>query len=120
MTNGVLLVVAKTKETFRNNNFAYSGEKNGVHVTLLENNYINPLRFDTYEATMVYLIRKQGQLTIHTDCHILGLFSQATWDKVFNDSGIKMRRVPLDHIYDKLLLGDGDYPMTVFIGRKGL
>jgi ubiquinone/menaquinone biosynthesis C-methylase UbiE len=120
VTGGVMLVVAKTKETFRNNNFAYSGEKNGLHVTLLENNYINPFRPNTYEATMVYLIRNQGRLVIHTDCHTLGLFSQATWDKVFDDSGIIMRRVPLDHLYHEVLMGDGDYPMTIFVGRKRL
>ena len=58
-TSGVLLVVAKTEETFQNNNFAYTGEKDGVHVTLLENNYINPFPRNTYEATFVYLIRQQ-------------------------------------------------------------
>ena len=31
---GVLLVVAKPEETFRNNNFAYFGEKDGVHVEI--------------------------------------------------------------------------------------
>ena len=36
-TNGVLLLVAKTKETFQNRNFAYTGEKDGVHVTLFSN-----------------------------------------------------------------------------------
>jgi trans-aconitate methyltransferase len=56
-TGGVLLVVGKTKETFQNNNFAYTGEKNGIHVTVLENNYINSLGPNTYEATLVYLIR---------------------------------------------------------------
>jgi ubiquinone/menaquinone biosynthesis C-methylase UbiE len=34
-TGGVLLVVAKTEETFQNNNFAYTGEKDGIHLTLL-------------------------------------------------------------------------------------
>jgi hypothetical protein len=115
---GVLLVVGKIMEAFQNNNFAYFGEKNGVHVTLLENNYIHSLRPNTYEVTLVYLIRQQGELTIHIDRHTLGLFSQATWDKVFSDSGLAMRRVPLDHIYDKYLLGDGEYPMMVFVGQK--
>jgi ubiquinone/menaquinone biosynthesis C-methylase UbiE len=77
-TSGVLLVVAKTEETFQNNNFAYTGEKDGVHVTLLENNYINPFRPNIYEATLVYLIRQQGELAIHTDHQILGIFPQAT------------------------------------------
>lgn len=117
-TNGVLLVVGKTEETFQNNNFAYTGEKNDVHVTVLENNYINPLRPNTYEATLVYLIRQQGGLTIHTDHHILGLFPQAAWDRVFKDAGLKIQQMVLDGIYDKYLLDRGEYPLTVFIGSK--
>lgn len=73
---GALLVVGKTREIFSDNNFAYTGEQEDLHVTLLENNYINRYRPDTYEATLVYLIRRKGDLTIHTECHVLGLFSQ--------------------------------------------
>ena len=117
-TGGVLLVVGKTEETFRNNNFAYTGEKDGVQVTLLENNFINPFHPNTYEATLVYLIRERGELSIHTDHHLLGLFPRATWEAVFNDAGLSMQIENLDGIYDRYLLGDGEYPLTVFIGRK--
>lgn len=117
-TGGVLLVVAKTEETFQNNNFAYSGEKDGVQVTLLENNYINPFRPNTYEATFMYLIRQQGELTIHTEHQVLGLFSQETWEKVFNDAELTMRKTNLNGIYDPYLLGDGEYPLTIFVGNK--
>ncbi len=115
---GVLLVVAKTEETFQNNNFAYTGEKEGIHVTLLENNYINPFHPNTYEATFVYLIRQKGELTIHKDHHVLGLFSQATWETVFNEAGMTMQKTNLNGIYDKHLLGTGKYPLTVFVGQK--
>jgi len=117
-SRGVLLVVAKTEETFRNNNFAYSGERDGLHVTLFENNYINPFRPNTYEAYFVYLIRKQGDLTVHTENHVLGLFSQATWEQVFSDADLSMQNTSLNGIYDKYLLSDGDYPLTVFVGQK--
>lgn len=116
--DGVLLVVAKTEETFQNNNFAYSGEKDGVHVTLLENNYINPFRPNTYEATLVYLIRQQGELTIYTDHQVLGLFSQATWGQVFKDAELTMQKTKLSDIYDKYLLCNGEYPLTVFVGQR--
>jgi ubiquinone/menaquinone biosynthesis C-methylase UbiE len=117
-TNGVLVVVAKTEETFQNNNFAYTGEKDDVHVTLMENNYINPFRPNTYEATLVYLIRQHGKLTIHTDHQVLGLFSQAIWEKVFNEAEITMQKMILNGIYDKQILGDGTYPLTAFVGQK--
>lgn len=115
---GVLLVVAKPAETFQNNNFAYTGEKDGIHVTVLENNHINPFRPETYEATLVYLIRRQGELTIHTDHHLLGLFSRTTWNEVFKDAGITARETSLDGIYAPYLLNDGKYPLTVFVGQK--
>ena len=117
-TGGVLLVVGKTEATFKNNNFAYTGEKDGVHVTLLENNYASPFRPNTYEATFVFLIRQQGELTIHTDHQVLGLFSQATWEKVFDDSKLTMQKTILNSTYDDYLLGDGEYPVTVFVGQK--
>lgn len=117
-SGGVLLVVAKTEETFRNNNFAYTGEKDGVHVTILENNYINLFRPNTYEATFMYLIRREGELAIYTDHHVLGLYSQATWEKVFNDAGFIIRKTNLNGIYDRYLIGGGEYLLTVFVGRK--
>ena len=117
-TGGVLLVVAKTEEIFRNNNFAYSGLKDGIHVTLFENNYINPLHPNTYEATLVYLIRERGELTIQTEQQVLGLFSQEIWNEVFKNAGITMKKSSLDGIYDSYLLNDGEYPLVVFVGQK--
>lgn len=117
-TGGILLVVAKTQETFHNNNFAYSGEKEGVSVTLLENNYINTFNPNTYEATFMYLIRKQGRLSIHTENQILGLFPQATWENIFIKSGLVMQRTTLSSVYEKYILDKGEYPLTIFIGKK--
>ncbi|MCL5981430.1 MAG: class I SAM-dependent methyltransferase [Firmicutes bacterium] len=118
-TGGVLLVVGKTAETFQNNNFAYTGEKDGVHVTVLENNYINPFCPNTYEITLLYLIRRQGKLTTYTEHSVGGLFPEAVWDKVFRDAGLIMQRRILDGVYDKYLLGEGEYPLTVYVGYKG-
>lgn len=116
--SGILLIVAHTAETFQNNNFAYTGEKDDIHVTLLENNYVNPFSPDTYEITLIYLIRCKGELTTYTEHTIAGLFSQATWDKIFSDSGLSMRKKSMDGIYDKYLLDEGKYPLTIFFGKK--
>jgi len=115
---GILLVVGKTREIFRGNNFAYTGEQEDLHVTLLENNYINRYRPNTYEATLVYLIRRRGELAIHTECHVLGLFLQEVWEKVFTEAGLSLQETDLDGTYDKYLLGGGEYPLKIFIGRK--
>lgn len=115
---GVLLVVGKIRETFSDNNFAYTGEQGDLHVTLLENNHVCRLRPDAYEATLVYLIRRQDQLTIHTECHELGLFEHGAWRQVFADAGLSLSEAELDGCYDRYLLGEGEYPMKVFIGVK--
>ncbi len=115
---GVLLIVGTTEESFQNNNFAYTGEKEETHVTLLENNYINPYVPNTYEITMLYLIRQKGKLTKYIENSVAGLFSQTTWDNVLRSSGFIMEKRILDGIYDKYLLGEGKYPLTIFIGRK--
>ncbi|HNR13675.1 MAG TPA: class I SAM-dependent methyltransferase [Thermodesulfobacteriota bacterium] len=117
-SGGIVLVVGKTREIFRDNNFAYTGEQEDLHVTLLENNYINRYRPNTYEAMLVYLIRRRGELTIHTECHVLGLFSQEVWEKVFAEAGLFLQQTELDGTYDKFLLGGGKYPLKIFIGRK--
>lgn len=116
--DGILLVVGKTREIFKDNNFAYVGEREGLHVTLLENNYINRYRPDTYEATLVYLIRVKGELTVHTECHMLGLFSQAAWEKTFADAGLSFQQEALEDTYEKYVLVDGAYPLKIFIGKK--
>lgn len=116
--SGVLLIVCKTKETFQNNNFAYIGEAGDTHVTLIENNYINPYIPNTYEITMLYLIRQKGKLSKYIEESKAGLFSQKTWDDVLKNAGFKMNTSSLNGIYDDYLLGDGEYPMTIYIGKK--
>jgi ubiquinone/menaquinone biosynthesis C-methylase UbiE len=117
-TGGILLVVAKTQETFQNNNFAYSGEKDDVSVTLLENNYIDTFNPNTYEATFMYLIRKQGKLSIHTENQILGLFPQTIWENIFLQAGLVIQMTTLSGVYEKYILDKGEYPLTIFIGKK--
>ncbi len=115
---GILLVAGKTAETFQNNNFVYTGEKDGIHITLFENNHIAPRIPDTYEALLVYLIRRQGGLEIHTDRHVLGLFPQSDWEDVIRENGLTMSQSTLDGAYDKYLLAEGAYPIQVFVGTK--
>lgn len=112
--DGVLLVVAHTKEDFRNNNFAYTGETHNTHITVLENNHI--VSDTAYEATIVYLIRQDGRLEIHHEVHTLGLFSYDEWMRIFNGLNFKVEQMDLDHLYDKNLLEDGAYKLKVFVG----
>ena len=118
MPGGVLLIVAKTREELRENNFCYTGAKDDVEITIFENNSIPKQDPSTYEATLVYLIRQEGKLSIHTDIHRLGLFSQAEWLSLFEDAGLKVKQASLDGVYDPFILGQGEYPMKVFFGVK--
>lgn len=111
---GVLLVVAHTKEEFRNNNFAYTGEDDNTHITVLENNHI--VTDSSYEATMVYLIRQDGRLEIQHEVHTLGLFSYDEWMEIFDRLHLKVEKMNLDHLYDENLLEDGEYRLKVFVG----
>ena len=118
MPGGVLLIVAKTREEFQENNFCYTGAKDDIEITVFENNYIPRQNPSTYEATLVYLIRRQGDLRIHTDIHRLGLFSQTEWLALLENAKLRVKQTRLDGIYDPFILGQGEYPMRVFIGVK--
>ena len=115
---GVLLIVAKTREEFRGNNFCYTGAKDDVEITIFENNYIPKTDRATYEAIFVYLIRGEGRLSIHTDCHTLGLFSHTEWLSLLKSAGLKVKEIRLEGSYDRFILGEGGYPMQVFVGVK--
>ncbi|HDP23921.1 MAG TPA: class I SAM-dependent methyltransferase [Deltaproteobacteria bacterium] len=115
---GVLVLVAKTREEFSENNFCYTGTKDDVEITIFENNYIPASDCSIYEATLVYLIRQEGRLSIHTDRHTLGLFSQTQWISLMRDAGMDVRQMRLEGVYDRFILGEGEYPMQVFVGIK--
>ena len=111
---GAFLVVTHLKEDFQNNNFAYTGEKEGIHITVFENNYI--VSETTYEATIVYLIRQNNKLDIYNEIHTLGLFPYNDWLKIFKDNNLKIDELQMDHLYDKYLLEDGQYKLRIFAG----
>ncbi len=117
---GLLLVAAKVREEFSENNFCYTGAKDNVEITVFENNYIPEKNPSTYEATMIYLIRIDGRLSIQTDCHKLGLFSRDEWFMVFKNAGLEVTQAPLHGAYDRFIMGEGQYPMQVFVGVKPL
>jgi ubiquinone/menaquinone biosynthesis C-methylase UbiE len=113
-TGGVLLVVAHTKEEFSENNFVYTGSKDNIHITLFENNHI--ISDSTYEATMIYLIRKGADISIHHETHTLGLFPYEQWLSIFKECQLKVEEINTDHLYDDYLLEEGEYKLKVFIG----
>ncbi len=111
---GVLMITAHMKEEFRENNFAYSGTRDDLDVTVFENNYIPDPKGTIYEATIVYLVRRSGELTVYTDRHIIGLFDSQVWYDLFSELALEVKQVALKDLYAPFILGEGEYPLRVF------
>lgn len=93
---GVLIVGPDfVKETFQQNLTTVS-EADGpekpanLEVTFVENDYDPDPADDTYEFTLIYVIRENGVLRIETDHSVDGLFSLDTWRTMLSDAGFKV------------------------------
>ena len=117
---GVLLIVAHTKEEFKENNFLYTGSKEDIEITVFENNYITCPSESTYEATIIYLIRQKGKLEIHSDKHIIGIFKLEEWLNILKGFEFQVKQIKLEHSYDRFILGEGQYPLRTFVCTKPL
>ncbi len=111
---GVFLFTALLKEEFRENNFAYTGSKDDIEITVFENNYRPDPESSTYEAAMIYLIRRLGKLEIHTDLHQGSLFSKETWTRLLKEFNFEIVETKMTDNYSPYLLGEGSYPIQVF------
>jgi SAM-dependent methyltransferase len=90
---GVLVVSPdETTETFRQNQTHLSqatseGRPEGLDVVFVENYYDPDPGDERYEGTMIYLIRRDGQLSIEHDHHVLGLFPLDAWRAALAEAG---------------------------------
>ena len=117
---GVLLIVSNIKEGFKESNFVYTGSKGNVEITIFENNYVPDPDRTTYEATLIYLIRCKGKLEIHSDIDTIGLFNLSTWLDLLKEVGLEVKQMKLEHSYDRFILGEGEYPLLMFVCSKPL
>lgn len=118
---GVLLTVASTAEQFSQNNFIYTGTRGDIEITVFEDNYIPDPAGTIYEATLIYLIRRQGELEIYTDRHVLGLFKLQTWLDLLKKAGFDIvNQTNIDHAYDRFIAGEGKYQQLMLVCRKNL
>lgn len=117
---GVLLIGALVSEDFMGNNFAYAGSEGDLQVTIFENNqrcWSNPAM---YEAVLVYLIRRKGEMVVISDRHEQGLFPSTAWFSLLGDLGLEVRESVMKDSYDDFILGDGRYHLRLFICRRSL
>ena len=115
---GLLLLVMHAREDFQENNFVYTGCRDEIEITLFENNYVVKPAGDVWEATVVYLIRRQGELEIHSGRCRGGLFPLATWHTLFEQAGLEVLQETLsDDTYDRFLMNQGKYRLRRFVCR---
>lgn len=62
-----------------------------MDITFIENQYDPDRRDNTFEKTLLYLIRKKGKLRVEHDLHVGGLFKLETWRKLLVKAGFQLR-----------------------------
>lgn len=89
---GVLVVTPDvTTETFiQNRTTTTPASRPGLDVVFVENVYDPDPTDEHYEATILYLIRDHGQLSIETDRWTLGIFPLDTWRSVLHETGFEV------------------------------
>lgn len=106
---GVLCVTAEdVRENFQQGRTDCSFHRGeGVDVTFMESSYDPDPADTTFEVTYIYLIRRQGKLSVEIDPHLSGLFSLADWRRLLAEVGF----VDVEqHSFA------GDYPL--FVARR--
>jgi SAM-dependent methyltransferase len=90
---GVFFFLLDTdKEQFRQNATRhFTNRKGRVEVTFIENMYDPDPADTTYESTFIYLIRRNGKLTIETDRFLCGLYSVKEVLGLLKRAGFKAR-----------------------------
>lgn len=93
-TGGIFITyVEETKESFRSRTRVSTHKKGRTEITFIENAYDPNPEDDKYENTFVYLIRRNGRLSIETDLHVDGLFRLIIWKKLLNKTGFRVKQV---------------------------
>lgn len=108
----------ETAEGFTQNKTSHVSHREGdVEITFIENLY-DPDPSDTsYEATFVYLIRREGRLEVRTDRHRCGLFTTDAVADLVEQAGFGLTRSRYDPPASALdyssLAGYPSYPMFI-------
>jgi SAM-dependent methyltransferase len=111
-----LFLLEQTTECFRHDTTTVSAHhRGGVHVTFIENLYDPDPGKRSYEATFVYLIRRDGRQEVHTDVHQCGVFAVADVETFVRDAGFDLVRLtyspPDSAIEHSGLTGQERFPM---------
>ena len=98
--SGVMIAFPEvTKETFVQNRTEISlaranSKPENLEVTFIENYYDPDVDDETYEATIVFLIRENGKLRIEHDLGVCGLFELLFWKEALSNTGFELFEEP--------------------------
>jgi hypothetical protein len=92
---GVLCTYAEATRENPSHNKVYTctGRPGDIEIAFFEHSYDADPSDTTYESVFVYLIRRRGALEIQTDRHTLGVFPEATWERLLREVGFKVHRM---------------------------
>jgi len=96
---GVMITYVEAEpSTFVQNRTTASTRGGGdVEIVFVENDY-DPDPSDTwFETTFVYLIRRDGKLTIETDRHLCNLFPVPVWTENLRAAGFRVEETTFGH-----------------------
>ena len=89
-----ITIIEETPESFVQNFTRTSVHSKGDKEVVFIENLFDPNPNDsTYELTMLYLIRKNGQLKVETDRHLCGIFNMNTWFDLLQEAGFRVNRL---------------------------
>ncbi|MBU7019138.1 MAG: class I SAM-dependent methyltransferase [Theionarchaea archaeon] len=108
-----LTVVEDLPERFIQNKTEFSiRSQDDIEIVFIENKYDPDPSDTTFEYTFVYLIRRHGNLEIHTDRHICGIFTLDTWITLLEETGFDVTQQKFEHS----TFAEGEsYPLMVSI-----
>ena len=97
-SGGAMICYAEyLKETFEQNKTQITrSTRDDLDITFIENNYDPDPADDTFETTMVYLIRENRALSVEHDIHICGIFTLDVWRDVLRGAGFEFTEYPAD------------------------
>lgn len=114
--NGIMLtVVEKTPNSFRQNETKVQHRiKGDIELTYFAHWYDPDPNDSIYENIYIYLIRKNGELSVEQDLHICGMFEMAIWERLMKEVGFTSKEDTFRH---STFSPGEEYP--ILIGFKG-
>lgn len=107
----MLTVVEKNPGSFRQNETKIQHRgKDDFKLTYFAHWFDPDPNDSTYEIVYMYLIRKDGKLTVEHDLHICGMFEVEVWESLMRDVGF----VPKQDIFTHSTFSPGEeYPILI-------